>query len=93
MKTNEHMKLLLFSLFSASTPVNLFLISSTEHSIQLLNIESVNNMETVSIFSGPVARMCSSVDFYPPRKYVFWASNLEGKIFRGKLMTDSECKF
>ena len=48
-------------------------------------------MDTVTVFSGPVAEMCTAVDYYPPRRYVFWASNLEGKIFRGKLVTD--CKY
>ena len=75
--------------FSASTPVDLLLISSSEQSIQLLNIEAVNKMETVTVFSGSVAEVCSSVDYYPPQRYVFWA-NLEGKIFRGKLVTDSK---
>ena len=78
-------------IFSASTPVDLFLISNTEHSIQLININAVNTMDTVTVFSGPVAEMCTAVDYYPPRRYVFWASNLEGKIFRGKLVTD--CKY
>lgn len=79
-----------FLFISASTPVDLFLISSSEYSIQLLNIEAVKSMEEVSIFSGPMARLCSSVDFYPPKRYVFWASNMEGKIFRGKLVSDSK---
>ncbi|XP_045178512.2 low-density lipoprotein receptor-related protein 2-like [Mercenaria mercenaria] len=65
-----------------------FLVTSGNN-IQLLDIRSTNNMDTITLYRRLPTRMSTTIDYYEPSQYIFWASSTEGKIFRGTLVVES----
>lgn len=69
--------------------VDLFLLVINGNTIQLLDVQSPHDIDTITIYRGLPGIMPTPIDWYGDSKYIYWASNTEGKIFRGELIADS----
>ncbi|KAL3855399.1 hypothetical protein ACJMK2_014610 [Sinanodonta woodiana] len=69
-------------------PINILFLVTSGHKVQILDVTSYKEIDTINAFSGVAARMSAAVDYHYSKNYIFWASNLEGYIYRGRLELD-----
>ncbi|KAL4217508.1 Low-density lipoprotein receptor-related protein 1B [Mactra antiquata] len=67
--------------------VDLFLLVSNGAKLQLLDISAPNKMDTITLYSR--LPHFTTIDYYKPSNYIFWASNVDSNIYRGTLKLES----
>lgn len=70
--------------------LDLDLLVTNGNKIQLLNIMSAKNMDTITLYRIQPEFMSTTIDyFYQTKSFIYWASNMEEKIFRGTVDLDT----
>lgn len=69
--------------------LDLYLLVTSSNNIQLLDISTPSSMDTITLFRRLPSLLSTTIDYYEPARYIFWASSTEGKIFRGTMVVES----